>query len=329
MDGRAWLRRSIAAMGWHLPLRERLSPRSPVVLAYHGVPRNCGGLNASTFECQLRFLKQYCDFCSWRELNELRSPECKIRVLLTFDDGFRNNAEVVAPLLRKYEIPAIFFVTSRHLEPGRHLWFTYLQMLERHFRGAGFAFREEYFDMGPQARTNSVARLRATLLALNPHPAAMYDAIEKELPRVDDHVSRESMEDEFAGMSVKQLAELASDPLFRIGSHTLDHPFLPLCDKSEQLRQLAANKSLLESVTGMDCDALAYPGGDYNPEVIRTCRVAGFTRGFALHRKAGIDPLMEIRRVDIYSPSVTELGFKLRWGNLLMWAHARGFVSSA
>lgn len=36
-------------------------------------------------------------------------------VLLTFDDGYANNAANVLPLLEEYEVPAVFFVTTQHV----------------------------------------------------------------------------------------------------------------------------------------------------------------------------------------------------------------------
>lgn len=40
-------------------------------------------------------------------------------VLLTFDDGFANHAEVALPLLREHGAPAVFFVTTQHVEDPR------------------------------------------------------------------------------------------------------------------------------------------------------------------------------------------------------------------
>ncbi len=40
-------------------------------------------------------------------------------VLLTFDDGFANNARVALPLLEEFSAPAVFFVSTQHVqEPG-------------------------------------------------------------------------------------------------------------------------------------------------------------------------------------------------------------------
>jgi len=43
-------------------------------------------------------------------------------IVLTFDDGLRNNFTVVYPLLRELQAPATFFVCPELVESGRWLW---------------------------------------------------------------------------------------------------------------------------------------------------------------------------------------------------------------
>lgn len=49
-------------------------------------------------------------------LNGEKNALPKKPILLTFDDGFRSQYDVVFPLLKKYQIPATFFVLSRGTE---------------------------------------------------------------------------------------------------------------------------------------------------------------------------------------------------------------------
>ena len=122
------------ALSYTLPLLARWLPRTPTVLVYHGVPRNrWGGLEAASFEEQVVFLKARFAFVHPRDTYKRRVSGGPAEVQLTFDDGFRNNAEVVAPILRRHRVPAIFFICSRHSVPGRYLWSAYLAALRRHF----------------------------------------------------------------------------------------------------------------------------------------------------------------------------------------------------
>lgn len=309
----------ILAMAWRFPLANIVSPRIPTTLLYHSVPQDNREerVNAATFKKHVEFLARYFDFISPGELDEGRSPFKKPRVLLTFDDGMSNNAGVIAPILKSYSIPAVFFVSSRHSEPGKYLWPVYLQMLEKSFKWNSFTFRGEVFDMSRENRKKTMARLRQLLLELKPHPGHMYDAIDNELPPLNEFLSEDEINDRAAGMTADQVGSLAADPLFTVGGHTVDHPFLTFCESSEAFRQLVENKLWLEAVTGKRCRLVAYPMGDYNCSILQHCINLYLSSCFAVEPKFNKYFQMERPRLGVYGVSTEILGFKAQWGNYL------------
>jgi peptidoglycan/xylan/chitin deacetylase (PgdA/CDA1 family) len=311
-------------------MRHLFVPTSPTVLVYHGVPRNGEQFNAADFERQLEFLAAHFELISIMDLEHSRRRSARIQVLLTFDDGFRNNFDIVAPMLRQRRIPAIFFVCSRPAECGRVLWFAYLAMLGRYYSQHVLRFRGEDFDMTPGSRVAALDRLRDKLVALRPHPSAMYDAIANELPPIESFTTAEERTDECEGMSEEQVTELACDPLFTIGAHTKDHPFLTKCPEQEALTQIEDNKQWIEKVTGRDCRTIAYPASDYNTQVLRMTAQMGFEWAFSAgHKVAGEEERMQVPRVGIYYPSLTELGFKVCWGRALETLQRRKLVPAS
>jgi peptidoglycan/xylan/chitin deacetylase (PgdA/CDA1 family) len=323
------LRSMLVTAGSRVGVPAFAAPRPPVVLTYHGVPASADarGMGQRVFEQHVLFLKRHFNIVSSLKAAERQASRTAIDVMLTFDDGFRNHAEIVAPILRRHHVPATFFVPSRHTVPGRYLWFAYLRMLEQYFPGNGFMFYGEFVDMSPGTRRSTMIGLKKQLLDLRPHPSAMYRAIDEELPRLEDFVDRADLQEHCAGMSVDQLEELAADPLFTIGAHTVDHPLLPHCDAPEQVRQIVENKRWLERVCKRSCDAIAYPGSDADATILRQCREAGFTAGYSDHRSIGADPDLEVPRVGIYYPSAAELGVKVRWSRVIAQVRNRGQVS--
>jgi peptidoglycan/xylan/chitin deacetylase (PgdA/CDA1 family) len=321
------LKARMFSLGWQFPFARVFSSRRPVTIVYHSIPRrhqvnqfpdiSSNGLDARSFEKQVAFLKRNFDPLSPADFDSQRSRFGRIQVLLTFDDGFRNNAEVAAPILRRYRVPALFFVSSRHAMPGRYLWFAYLSNLAQYFKGGGFVFRDKFMDMSPERREATVNELRQTLLGLKPHPGAMYRAIEEELPPLEDFLNETELLDHCAGMSAEQVEELARDPLFSIGIHTVDHPYLTRCDEDELVRQIADNKAWLERICKRKSDAIAYPLGDYDPRVLRCCRELALTRGYAVRPRLSTDYRLELPRLGIYRPSLDYLGFKVQHGNLM------------
>jgi peptidoglycan/xylan/chitin deacetylase (PgdA/CDA1 family) len=280
-------------------------------------------MNAAIFESQLRYVGEHVRLVHPHAQLEEGHHDGRLRVLLTFDDSFRNNIDVVAPILRKYSAPAVFFACTRHSVPNKYLWFTYLQALERSFPGDTIMAFGRTLDMR-ERRAESVKWLRLHLLSLRPHPSAMYDAIESELPPLESFISSSELADCCEGMNSSDIAQLAGDSLFTIGAHTADHPMLNRCSTDEIGHQLATSKSWVEDVTGRTCDLLAYPNGDYDERVLQCARDIGFTHGFAVIPR-GDDHRLEIGRTGIYSASLFVLGCKLRFSRqtpLYRWASA-------
>lgn len=95
--------------------------RAPTILMYHGIART--GEQASRYVLPARALRRQLawlrfrrrpllsldDYVALRERNELPEPNA---VILTFDDGYADNAEIALPLLHSRDVPAIVFVIT-------------------------------------------------------------------------------------------------------------------------------------------------------------------------------------------------------------------------
>jgi peptidoglycan/xylan/chitin deacetylase (PgdA/CDA1 family) len=156
----------------------------------------------------------------------------------------------------------------------------------------------------------------------------MYEAIEKECPRLEEHAPAAAIADYAEGMTLEQIAELAADPLFEVGMHTADHPYLSKCSSQEIATQLADNKQWIESLTGKPCRSVAYPLGDFNGGVLDECGKLRVQYGFSTDRRLEGDPDLQIPRVGIYQTSVNELGFKVCWGSLLVRLQGHGYFTN-
>ena len=90
-----------------------------IVLMYHSVHnsnRNVSypySISIDNFEKQILYLKRIADFVSFDEIigsNDLINDQ-KLKLILTFDDGYKNNYSLIYPILEKNNIPAIIFLT--------------------------------------------------------------------------------------------------------------------------------------------------------------------------------------------------------------------------
>jgi peptidoglycan/xylan/chitin deacetylase (PgdA/CDA1 family) len=69
-----------------------------------------------------------------------------------------------------------------------------------------------------------------------------------------------------------------------IESHTVNHLKLNQLTYSEQLRELQESKKNLESITGKEVYAVAYPFGAFNDDSIKAAKAAGYKLGFTTNR---------------------------------------------
>jgi len=72
--------------------------------------------SSKSFEADLVYLMKYFNFISYEELllsrNSLNRKYIKKPAILTFDDGYAECFSIVRPILLKYKIPCIFFLTT-------------------------------------------------------------------------------------------------------------------------------------------------------------------------------------------------------------------------
>jgi peptidoglycan/xylan/chitin deacetylase (PgdA/CDA1 family) len=103
------------------------------ILMYHSIPSaheaqwmdpsNC--MSAKIFERQMKFLSQRRRVISLDQLIQQLQKGEPIRrgtVVITFDDGYRNNFTVAAPILAKYNLPATLYLATGYLNAQRNQW---------------------------------------------------------------------------------------------------------------------------------------------------------------------------------------------------------------
>ncbi|NYT86637.1 polysaccharide deacetylase family protein [Pollutimonas harenae] len=69
-----------------------------------------------------------------------------------------------------------------------------------------------------------------------------------------------------------------------VGSHTLDHPFLPKLSPDIAAFQIRQSKQELEDILGVDVTAFCYPYGGQSPEIRAMVQDAGYTNATTTER---------------------------------------------
>lgn len=197
---------------------------------------------------------------------------------ITFDDGYADNQQVAAPILRRHGLNAAFFVATGFLDGGRMWNDTVIEALRR-----TPADRIELEDIAglqglgalPLA---SVADRRAAIDAVIAR--AKYLAPD-ERAAVVAGVARAAgavLPDDLM-MSSQQVRDLHRQG-HRVGAHTVHHPILARIAPTQARDEILRSKRTLEALLDADVDLFAYPNGkpgqDYAPEHAALVRELGF-----------------------------------------------------
>ena len=102
-------------------LARALPQSGPLLMMYHGVGGS-DGVRVDDFAAQLDLLRARRRVVSLREaVSKLGTPDARGLAAVTFDDGYRDFAELAVPVLREREIHATVFVPAGRVG-GRNDW---------------------------------------------------------------------------------------------------------------------------------------------------------------------------------------------------------------
>ncbi|HSP23649.1 MAG TPA: polysaccharide deacetylase family protein [Saliniramus sp.] len=204
--------------------------------------------------------------------------------VLTFDDGYRDNAEYALPVLRRHSVPAILYVTTAFADGEGRLWWLELEeaiaRLDRivfHHDGRDFDLTAHSAQEKQRAFDAVYWRLRSgneeALLHVIAELAASAGVNSGQLTRR-------------LCMDWQALAEIAKEPDIAIGAHTCTHPMLAKHDAQTVRSELTASREQIEDRLKCAVRHLAYPVGD---------PTSAGPRDFGIAREAGYETAVTTR----------------------------------
>jgi peptidoglycan/xylan/chitin deacetylase (PgdA/CDA1 family) len=224
-------------------------------------------------------------------------------VVITFDDGYRDNLLAAKPLLEKYDAPATVFITTGCVGNAREFWWDELEklclqpgqlpgLLRLSVNGRTYEWNLEeacdYTEAAYQSNRhwrawqgNKASARQVLYLSLwelmNPLPDGERQQVRDDLlawagAGGSARVSHRSLTPE-------EVLTLADGGLVEVGCHTVTHPKLAALPADIQLEEIRQSKARLEELLGREVLSFAYPYGrrsDYTNETINIVREAGF-----------------------------------------------------
>jgi peptidoglycan/xylan/chitin deacetylase (PgdA/CDA1 family) len=276
--------------------------RGSRIVVYHGICRkdhtryNNIFLRQKTFEEHLRYYKEYFNVVTLDDYFAGRWSNDRFNVCISFDDGFENNYLYALPLLEKYGVPAVFFITAIREAGYDILWNDALGQLNK-YGPYRMVYRDETFRKGEfnhyiSERTG--VRLVETLRSAG---FAEKATMMRELYPLAPFRARKE-EEYWRQMTETQIRELSSSPMATIGSHGFYHNDLGRIPIGDVEKELSASRHFLEEWTGKPVRSFAFPYGTYTRDAVAAASRAGYDQILALdyhHPEDRSDPAMRER----------------------------------
>jgi len=205
-------------------------------------------------------------------------------IVLTFDDGYRNNVTQALPVLQKHNAPATFFLSTGHTERREPFWYDRLDYAIQHLRqeqhvsftNQNFTFRPNQTEISRSTFTTLRNTIKENRL---PYHETM-ETVNLLTNRLEENAGCRLTdifeEDQFSAIMSWEEVKKASNLGITIGSHTVDHVILDRVDTNSAREQLIISKKAIEEKTGRPCLYFCYPNGCWNKHILSIVKESGF-----------------------------------------------------
>jgi peptidoglycan/xylan/chitin deacetylase (PgdA/CDA1 family) len=258
------------------------------------------------FDRHLRFLSRHYTLVPLADIvGRLRQGQNPYRraIAITFDDGFRDNYTQAFPILRRYQAPATFYLTTGCIDNRQVFWVAHLRYLLLTTRAQELRLTQPEgltCDFSQPGARETAFRTLVVYMKNIPTPQRheLMTTLVEQLP-VDDTPLRNLM------MSWEHVREMQRSGM-SFGAHTVTHPNLPNTTLAEADREIRESKEVIEAQVGCAVRDFSYPNGRGSSHVTEQVKQLVRRIGFhsAVTSLAGCvtagDDLFALKRVGVY-----------------------------
>jgi peptidoglycan/xylan/chitin deacetylase (PgdA/CDA1 family) len=235
----------------------------------------------------LRVLKDYFTFISIGDATDMISgakPMVANGLVITFDDGYKNNLKYAYPIIKKYRVPACFYLATGFICSRKPYWIDRLDFALQQLDVSYFDVKMSKFEMRILLGTADEFQKTYREFRLKMKQAYNDDwEFDREIDRLatalESHCGKRLAdymeEDDWSSiLSYRDLISMPND--ITLGSHTVDHLRAGCVSAEDFEDQLARSHSYIRKLNRSERVHFCYPNGTYTPEAMRQVKGAGY-----------------------------------------------------
>lgn len=250
-------------------------PASVVVLRYHSVLENPDTLNrligpgivhsAKAFESHMQLLAKSFTPVTMDDILSFAAGDTKIprrAVVVTFDDGFADNAEVAAPIMDVCKVKGAFYVTTGSISPQSPPWFF---RVRRAFHTTQTPVWISPLD-GTEFKLNDPQQRRHAFLQASRHCAVQNLSAQHEwIKDLEELLAIEKTDSDLSHMMTADQIMKLHNTGHIVGSHTVSHPNVAHIEEKDVGIELETSKNALEKIINNPVIHFSYPSPILQP----------------------------------------------------------------
>jgi peptidoglycan/xylan/chitin deacetylase (PgdA/CDA1 family) len=235
------------------------------------------------FRREMAFISKWFRIISLNELadhlknrNRFTAPT----IILTFDDGYRDNYTLAYPILKKYNLPATIYLISGLIETNKRTWPDEIEYALLNTKVNMFVFPslfgEEVIDISSLERRRKVnIRMAEALKEI---------ANSKKMVLIDELFHKLKVErifddnDERRMLNWEEIKEMSKNNI-SFAAHTVSHPILTQISPEEARWEIKSSKTAIEEKTELKIKHFGFSNGmksDFSEELKEFCIDIGF-----------------------------------------------------
>ncbi len=265
--------------------------RGLLILNYHRVgagaktsdfDRNLWSATAEDFDAQIRTVCRDYDVIGLKDLEEIQRQRRGRFILITFDDGYRDNYEEAFPILKQHGASAIFFLATGYLDEPRLPWWDEIAWMVRRSplpQLPASVWLPDAISFENPDRERAIVKLLKIYKRLDGDLTTAFInhlAEATQSGRCPEGIARQLW---MTWPMVREMQAAGMD----FGGHTVNHPILANLSPEEQDAEVGGCQQRLIQELGQPATAFSYPVGgahSYNEHTMAALQRHGFQWGF-------------------------------------------------